>query len=146
MSDIGQTERTYVRSVCTVLFFFRHDCWYCQNMDIVVTEKEKEYGDSIHVKRLSIYEAENVVLFNRFAERFHLTSRGVPFLVAGNDYILGYYANKAAEQFTNLVENNKGAPCYPKDWNLTSSSSSQKESSGASYGSSESAVYSNDLI
>jgi len=90
------TNRVYV--------FSQPGCGHCVNAHEYMTRYYKNYD----IKELNIREGSNMNYMLRYARKFKVAERslGTPFIVIGDNYIMGW-GNEQIKEFNRLMKNFK---------------------------------------
>jgi thiol-disulfide isomerase/thioredoxin len=82
-------------SEVNIYLFYGNGCSYCEKERKFLNQVKTNYGESIYVYEFEIYyNFENAELFNEVSKKLNIDVRGVPFLVVGDQPIIGYNSNE----------------------------------------------------
>lgn len=89
-------------------FFYGQGCPHCAREERCLQEFEKRYGD-LRIERYEVYfNQENMALLEKVAERLDAHTPAVPFLVVGDEYVVGFDEHFTPDMIRTLV-----AKCLP---------------------------------
>lgn len=89
-------------------FFYGQGCPHCAKEEKVLREYENRYGN-LRIERYEVYfNQENMDLLEKVVERLEAYSVAVPFLVVGNEYVVGFDENFTPDMIKTLI-----AKCLP---------------------------------
>ncbi|GAB6112498.1 hypothetical protein JCM14713_22560 [Desulfomicrobium salsuginis] len=91
-------------------FFYGQGCPHCAKEEKLLREYENRYGN-LRIERYEVYfNTKNMELLERVAERLNAHSVAVPFLVVGEEFIIGFDEAFTPDMIRTLV-----AKCLPGD-------------------------------
>ena len=83
------------KEAINVYLFWGNGCHICENLMNYFEELEKEYGNYYNLIKYEVwYNAENSNLTHEVGNKLNQTYFAVPFLVIGDEVIVGYNNNK----------------------------------------------------
>ena len=83
------------KEAINVYLFWGDGCHICENLMAYFTELEKEYGDYYNLIKYEVwYNEENSNLMHEVGNKLNQTYFAVPFLVIGDEVIVGYNTSK----------------------------------------------------
>lgn len=90
-----------------IYLFYGEGCPHCAKEREFLKDIRQDYSDEVEVYEFEIYyDYENADLFNKVTNRMDTDIAGVPFLVVGNQYIVGYGSDSTTgEDIQNLINN-----------------------------------------
>lgn len=112
----AQTNKPVVQAV----LFYSPTCGHCEFVikETILPLVDK-YGDQLQIIAIDVSQPEGEAHFLSAIDKFHLEEAGVPFLVVGNQYLIG--SSEIPETFPGLVESYlaKGGVGWPDIPGLT---------------------------
>lgn len=85
------TGKTFAAEPLMLKFFYGDGCPHCSQEEKLLQKLEEKYPDKLLIKKYEIYHnQENSALFNQFIQQYNIQTAGVPLLIIGDDYVLGY--------------------------------------------------------
>jgi glutaredoxin len=101
------TPAAAAQDALVVHFFYGDGCPHCAREEVLLQELESR--GNLRVERYEVYfSPENLDLLERVAERLQAYSPAVPFLVIGDEYVVGYDDHFTPEVVRTLI-----AKCLP---------------------------------
>ncbi len=94
-----------------IYLFYGDGCPHCAKERAFLSEIKPEYGEKIRIHEFEIYNnQENIDHFLKAAEIMNIEAGGVPFIIIGNEHIVGYGSDhttgmKIKEQIDYCLEN-----------------------------------------
>ena len=89
-------------------FFYGQGCPHCAKEEKVLREYENRYGN-LRIERYEVYfNQENMDLLEKVVERLEAYPPAVPFLVVGDEYVVGFDENFTPDMIKTLI-----AKCLP---------------------------------
>jgi len=85
------TNKVFANEPLNIKFFYGKGCPHCSQEEKFLKKLETEHQGKISIEKYEIYNnQENSNLFNQFIKQHNIQAAGVPLLIIGDDYILGY--------------------------------------------------------
>ncbi len=115
--EIAAQENLNKKEV-NIYFFYGQGCPHCAKEKAYLEQIQDQYLDQLHIYEFEIYyHQENVELFQKVAYRLDVNASGVPFLIIGEDYIIGYGGDDStgkeiSKKIDYCLENNCIDPFY----------------------------------
>lgn len=119
----AQTEKPIFMTL-----FFGETCPHCAKEEVFLKKLQEKYP-SIQIRYLEIYNnPDNAALLKETAQELNVTVPGVPFLVIGDEAIVGYLNDETTgEKIKGVVEQHRFAGCRDFVGNLLESQSQVDE-------------------
>lgn len=92
-------------------FFYGNGCPHCRQERQYLAELENRYP-SLEIIEFEIYESrENLAIMKQAAKTLGADINGVPFLIIGDRYFIGYLEGTTSEEIKNRVDECTAEPC-----------------------------------
>jgi len=81
----------------TIIIFYRDDCKFCNQLSSYLDSQDESAKRQLKIKKYNINEQENRELFNKKVNELGLSNVGVPFIIIGDNYLIGFQKEKFNE-------------------------------------------------
>lgn len=100
------------KKISDIYFFYGQGCKHCAGEEIFLDKLEKEMSD-IRIHRYEVWnDRENAGLLSRVAQELKLRSSGVPVLVVGDKYVVGFLdENTTGKEIRDIIRTHKNSGC-----------------------------------
>ncbi len=93
------------REPINIYLFWGDGCHVCENLKEYFSEIEKDYGKYYNLIEYEVwYNEENRKLMEKVGEELNQTYFAFPYLVIGNEVIVGYSVDKDVEIINTIIE------------------------------------------
>ena len=100
----NEGETTEEKTPVKVYEFYGSTCGYCANLNSWFESIEEEYGDYFDLVKLEVWEnANNSALMDSTASKLNAMVDGVPFVVIGEHYTVGFDANTTSTEIIGYI-------------------------------------------
>lgn len=84
-------SKTFAAEPLTLKFFYGEGCPHCTQEEKFLQKLETKHQGKLSIEKYEIYHNQkNSILFNQFIQQYKIQVAGVPLLIIGDDYVLGY--------------------------------------------------------
>lgn len=99
--SFGDIKKPKTKDV-EITIYYRDDCKFCNQLSNHLDSQEESIKKQLKIKKYNINEQQNRELFNQRIEELGLSRVGVPFIVIGDNYLIGFQK----EQFNTFIYEN----------------------------------------
>ena len=91
-----------------IAIYYRDDCKFCNQLSNYLDSQPESIKKELKIKKYNINEQENRELFNKKVNELGLSNVGVPFIVIGDNYLIGF----SKERFNQFIYENVNVKLY----------------------------------
>lgn len=105
--------------VATADFYWGQGCPHCAQEKIFLDKLASIYGDKLEIREFEIYyNQDNAVRFEQVISKFKIEPAGVPLLVVGEEYVVGFGDEETTgKRIRQIIENNFSAKVEEDNFN-----------------------------
>lgn len=91
------------KNLVNIYFFHSDNCFHCKGAGAVLDKLEGKYSN-IKIYRYEIHEVQNKEIYEEVKKIYKLKNNGVPLVIIGDSYYLGFAEEKSMIQYVRTIE------------------------------------------